>query len=48
MWHQEEEYAAEQNAKTYTHESSQSQIEGIIGYEPLASLTRRSAPMPPT
>jgi hypothetical protein len=47
MRYEEEEDATEQNAKTYTNKSSQSLIEGIIGYKPLAGLTGRSAPVPP-
>jgi hypothetical protein len=47
MRHEEEENATEQNAETDAYKSFQSLIKGIIGYELLASLTGRSAPMPP-
>jgi len=47
MRYEEEENAIEQNTKTYTNKSSQSLIEGIIRYKPLAGFTGRSAPVPP-
>ena len=48
MGYEEEENSNEQDADTYAHEPSKPLLEGILSYELLASLTGRTAPVPPT